>query len=179
MKLYQKIDNNGILHVMPYNKIVIIKDDMQIFNPTEEMLLEDGWVEHKLPETNVSDEEVLAMEKEHIIDDILTYDSSPEINLFYVNDIPVWLDKATRSGLMLRFQAEKEMGVDNTTLWYGEYVFTLPVDTAVKVLYAVEVYASQCYDRTQYHINAIKRLKTVDDIKAYDYKAGYPEKLKF
>ena len=179
MKLYQKIDSNGISHIMPYNKIIIIKDGMQIFNPTEEMLLEDGWVEHKLPETNVSDEEVLAMEKEHIIDDILTYDSSPEINLFYVNDIPVWLDKTTRAGLMLRFQAEKELQKTSTTLWYDIYVFTIPIDTAIKLLYAVEVYASQCYDRTQYHINAIKRLKNIDEVKTYDYKTGYPEKLKF
>ena len=40
MKLYTK-SINGQTHVMPANKIVIIKDDMQVFNPTEEMLLEE------------------------------------------------------------------------------------------------------------------------------------------
>lgn len=179
MKLYTKIDGNGISHIMPCNKIIIIKDGMQIFNPTEEMLLEDGWVEHKLHETHVSDEEILAMEKEHIIDDILTYDSSSEINLFYVNEIPVWLDKTTRSGLMLRFQAEKEMGISETTLWYGDYMFTLPIDTAVRLLYAIEVYASQCYDKTQYHINNVKKMQDIDEVKTYDYKKGYPNKLNF
>ena len=45
MKLYIK---DG--HVKLRNRIVIIKDNMQIFNPTEEMLLEDGWVEYVAPE---------------------------------------------------------------------------------------------------------------------------------
>ena len=40
MKLYEKIIN-GQQRCKPASKIIIIKDDMQIFNPTEEMLLED------------------------------------------------------------------------------------------------------------------------------------------
>ena len=42
MKLYEKIID-GKQHCKPANKIVIIKDGMQTINPTEEMLLEDGW----------------------------------------------------------------------------------------------------------------------------------------
>ena len=42
MKLYEKIID-GKQHCKPANKIIIIKDGMQTFNPTEEMLLEDGW----------------------------------------------------------------------------------------------------------------------------------------
>lgn len=41
MKIYTK-DNK----IKSANKIVIYKDDMQILNPTEEMILEDGWVEY-------------------------------------------------------------------------------------------------------------------------------------
>ena len=47
------------------------------------------------------------------------------------------------------------------------------------MLYKVEIYASQCYDRTQYHISQIKTLETLDEINAYDYTTGYPEKLNF
>lgn len=32
------------------NRIVVIKDGMQIINPTEEMILADGWVEYVAPE---------------------------------------------------------------------------------------------------------------------------------
>ena len=46
MKLYEKIID-GKQHCKPANKIVIVKDGMQTFNPTEEMLLEDGWKVHQ------------------------------------------------------------------------------------------------------------------------------------
>jgi hypothetical protein len=40
---------------------------------------------------------------------IKEYDSSNNINVFYVNNIPMWLDKNTRTGLLLRFQSEKAL----------------------------------------------------------------------
>ena len=45
MKLYEKFVN-GERHCKPISKIILIKNGMQIFNPTEDMLIEDGWVEH-------------------------------------------------------------------------------------------------------------------------------------
>ena len=45
MKLYTK--NNEIKYA---NRIVVIKDGMQIINPTEEQILADGWVEYVAPE---------------------------------------------------------------------------------------------------------------------------------
>jgi hypothetical protein len=47
------------------------------------------------------------------------------------------------------------------------------------MLYAIELYASACYDNTQRHLAAIKELQTIEEIESYDYKAGYPEKLRF
>ena len=32
------------------NRIVVIKDGMQVINPTEEQILADGWVEYVAPE---------------------------------------------------------------------------------------------------------------------------------
>lgn len=101
---------------MPANKIVVIKDGMQIFNPTEDILLSDGWKEYIAPENELTDEQILTQEKESKISDVIEYDSSEEVNIFYVNNIPIWLDKATRSGLMLRLQAESAMGITETSL---------------------------------------------------------------
>ena len=83
MKLYEKIIN-GKQHCKPANKIVIIKDGMQTFNPTEEMLLADGWKEHIAPVYEPTEEEILNKEKEHKIKDIVDYDSSFEVNSFYI-----------------------------------------------------------------------------------------------
>lgn len=110
---------------------------------------------------------------------IQEYDASNEVNIFYVNDVPMWLDKATRAGLKLRFEAEMAMGNTITTLWYNQYQIPLDLESAMKMLYALEVYASMCYDNTQQHLSAINMLDTIEKVEAYNYKVGYPDKLRF
>ena len=178
MKLYTKVINN-IKQVLPLNKIVLINDSVQIFNPTEEMLLADGWMEYIAPNQELSEEQILEQEKSRIIDDIMCYDSSESVNAFYVNNMAIWLDKATRAGLMLRFQAEISMGKTNTILWYNNIEFPLTLESAIQMLYALEMYASECYDNTQRHISNIEKIISIDDLKSYDYTVGYPEKLRF
>ena len=47
------------------------------------------------------------------------------------------------------------------------------------MLYAIENYASACYDNTQKHIAEIEKLEIKEDIENYDFTVGYPEKLNF
>jgi hypothetical protein len=91
----------------------------------------------------------------------------------------MWLDKATRVGLKLRFDTELEDGDTETTLWFNGVAYPLELEVAVKMLHAIEKYASKCYDNTQMHIGNVNSLTTVEDIKNYDYRTGYPEKLRF
>ena len=86
----------------------------------------------------------------------------------------MWLDKATRTGLLLRFSSEKAAGIQTTTLWFNGQEFTLNVDEAIQMLYAIERYASACYDCTQKHL---ANAETVEDPVNYDYRANYPTKL--
>lgn len=51
--------------------------------------------------------------------------------------------------------------------------------TALDMLDVIELYASACYDNTQRHLANIGALSTVEEILAYDYTLGYPEKLRF
>ena len=67
----------------------------------------------------------------------------------------------------------------DTALWYNGIRYTLTVESAVQMLLAIELYASECYDNTQEHIAKIESLETTDDLAAYNYTTGYPEKLKF
>lgn len=178
MKLYEKIID-GKQHCKPANKIVIVKDEMQTFNPTEEMLLADGWKIHEPIPYEPTEEEILNIEKEHMIDDILRHDSSIEVNGFYIDGKEMWLDKATRVGLKLRFDAEITSGQTNTTLWYEGMQFPLELTMAVQMLNAIELYASACYDNTQAHIANVKAIEDIESLKSYDYRTGYPEKLRF
>ena len=176
MKLYKK---NGVIQFS--DKIVIIKDDMQIFNPTEEMILEDGWVEY-IKTVNIptpTDEEILERYLSDKINEILEYDASSEVNEFFLGETSIWLDKATRAGLKLRFEAEISLGKDTTTLWYDNIQYSLGLNKATQMLLAIELYASACYDNTQAHIANVKALENIEDIKNYDYRTGYPEKLRF
>lgn len=171
MKLYIK-DNI----VRPQNKIIVIKDEFQYINPSEELILEDGWMEYEIKYT---DEELLDRAKSKKIQEILDYDTSSNVNCFYMSDTEIWLDKETRTGLKLRFEAETNIGMVETSLWYNNIRFTLLTDSAVQMLYLLEIYASQCYDNTQFHIKSVSELTNVDDIENYDYTTGYPNKLKF
>lgn len=148
-----------------------------IYNPCDEDLEQDGWILYVKPEP--TKEELL--QKAYVIkkNEILQYDSSSDVNIFYIGETPVWLDKNTRAGLKLRFEAELAMKEENTTLWYNNQSFTLPLNDAIIMLYALEVYASKCYDNTQAHVANVSMLKTIEEINEYDHTTGYPEKLRF
>ena len=145
------------------------------FNPTEEMILANGWEEYITPIYEPTIEDY----RRDKIREIERYDSSDDVNIFYIQGLPVWLDKATRAGLKLRFEAELAMKEENTTLWYGNQSFTLQLNMAIQMLYAIEVYASKCYDNTQKHLANVDKLETLEEIIEYDYHTGYPEKLNF
>lgn len=172
MKLYKK--NNEI---KTQRQIVIRKEGMATYNPTEEMILADGWVEYIIPEP--TEDELFARAKQNLKNEIVHHDSSSEVNEFFINGLPVWLDKATRAGLKLRFEAEIAVGNDNTSLWYNNMQFPLSLSQAMQMLYAIEIYASACYDNTQYHLSVVENLTTREEVEAYDYRVGYPDKLRF
>lgn len=151
--------------------------ELVTYMPNDELLFADGWTVYVTPE--ITPEEIMMNAKRDKRMDIVNYDSSNEVNIFYIQDMPVWLDKNTRTGLKLRFEAEVAMKHENTTLWYENHNFTLPLNDAIAMLYAIEVYASQCYDNTQMHLANLDALDSLEAILEYDYQAGYPEKLRF
>lgn len=151
--------------------------EVQTFNPTDEMLFADGWKIYV--EQEPTEEELFNKTKKLKMDEVIIYDSSREVNEFYIQGMSVWLDKATRFGLMLRFNSELALKKENTTLWYEGYSFTLPLNSAMQMLYALEVYASECYDNTQLHLANIEKIETKEELDAYNYRVGYPEKLRF
>ena len=174
MKRYSKtIDGKTIIKFA--DEIVIRSNGKQTFNPTEAMILADGWVEY-VPQPYVPTLEEIKANK---VDEILAYDSSSEVNEFSIGGVPMWLDKATRAGLLLRFEAEGKVGRTETTLWNDGQSYTLPLETAQQILIALELYASACYDNTQSHIAEVQKLDSKEAVESYDYTSGYPQKLLF
>lgn len=117
--------------------------------------------------------------KEDLIAKIDNYDTSDEVNCFYYNGVPMWLDKSTRVGLMNSTSIEKSAGADTTTLWLGSITVTLPVDDLLTMLSALELYALECYNVTANHKAEANSLQTIEEALEYDYTTGYPQKLRF
>lgn len=174
-KFYKEIDGNR--YVQSRKNIEIIQDGLQIYCPDDDTLYSNGWELYIEPAPTEEDLYKSALQEK--IDVITAYDTSTDVNEFYIQGIPLWLDKSTRVGLMLRFQAEQSQGKTHTTLWQSGMAFPLPIELGLHMLYELEVYASECYDNTQKHLAEIHKLTTIEDLKAYNYTLGYPEKLQF
>ena len=163
--------------ILPKNEIAIYRDGARVFKPSHKTLVANGWELYVAPEP--TDEQLLESAKARKISDLEFFDKSDVVNGFYISDMPVWLDKDTRVGLKLRFEAELAQGKEETTLWHEGMQFPLPLSSAMRMLYALELYASACYDNTARHRAAINALSTIEEVEAYDFTASYPEKLKF
>ena len=115
--------------------------------------------------------------KEMLIADITAYDTSSAVNGFVLNGAVVWLDKATRVGLMNSTTIAKAMGQATTTLWLGETKLEVGCDMAIQLLSALEMYALECFNVTAAHKKAVAELTDIGEVLSYDYTKGYPEKL--
>ena len=111
------------------------------------------------------------------IAEITAYDTSDKVNGFILNGMLVWLDKATRVGLMNSTNIAKAAGQETTTLWLGGAKLVVDCDKAIQLLSALEMYALECFNVTAIHKAAVGELKTIEDVKVYDYKTGYPKML--
>ena len=111
------------------------------------------------------------------IAEIAAYDTSSSVNGFMLNGLLVWLDKATRVGLMNSTTIAKAAGQKTTTLWLGGLKLVVDCDTTIQLLSALEMYALECFNVTASHKQAVSELTTIEEVEAYDYKAGYPKML--
>lgn len=161
-------------------------DDGRIFAgvPTAEQLTEWGFE----PYTPPVPERTLEVAKAEKIAQITAYDTSEAVNSFTLGNATMWISRDDRISLMNSTTILKNAGQETTTLWYGGKdettpwygkKYTLPCDTLIQMLSALEVYALQCYDVTEEHKAAVNALTTIEDVDAYDYTIGYPEKLSF
>ena len=111
------------------------------------------------------------------IAEITAYDTSSSVNGFMLNGLLVWLDKATRVGLMNSTTIAKASGQETTTLWLGGMKLVVDCDKAIQLLSALEMYALECFNVTASHKQAVSELTTIEEVEAYDYKSGYPKML--
>ena len=124
-----------------------------------------------------SEAALTAAAQKMVLAEIEKHDTSSAVNGFILNGQRVWLDKATRVGLMNSTTIAKAMGQPTTTLWLGDVKLVVECDKAIQLLSALEMYALECFNVTAAHKKAVSEMSTVESVLGYDYKEGYPEML--
>lgn len=124
-----------------------------------------------------SEADVLQRAKEAVLVTIEAYDTSSAVNGFILNGERVWLDKATRVGLMNGVGVAKACGMERMSLWIDGREYVMDVARLEELLVKVEVYAMGCYNVTAGHRRTVDGLTTLEAVLGYDFKAGYPEKV--
>jgi hypothetical protein len=124
-----------------------------------------------------SEAALTAAAQKMVLAEIEKHDTSSAVNGFILNGQRVWLDKATRVGLMNSTTIAKAMGQATTTLWLGDVKLVVECDKAIQLLSALEMYALECFNVTAAHKKAVAEMSTVEEVLGYDYTAGYPKML--
>ena len=168
MKKY--LDPNGNL----WEGGCIIVDGKTIINPTEDVLAANGYIKI---EKNAAD--ILEESKKAKIAEIDAYDISENVNVFYVGNMPMWLDFEERSRILASINAYRKLGMNEMTKIYEGMEFTWPLAVWEDMLAAVEVYASECKNVTERHKKDVLDALNTEDVEAVDITGSYPDKLNF
>lgn len=158
-----------------------------VYNPTHEMLLENGWVEY-VPVNNAKEVPMfmrVKTAKARKLYNLEEYDNSSEVNdciiMYEGRELHYWASKTERNDLKNAVRDYLSMGRTEYRLDLRDkgISITLPCELLLQMMAALEVYAIECYNKTTDHNYAIKALETLEEVDAYDFKVGYPEKLRF
>lgn len=163
---------NGEIITLPYT---FEKDGETITTSSEQFIYDNGGSDYVAPD--LPDHDSLNRARQSKLFSINAYDSSDAVNSFLFNGQPMWIDKATRVGLVNAANAYKALEHVVITVGIGGLSVTLPPDMLISFLYQIEMYALACYNVTLRHTNEVSELLTLADIERYDITEGYPEKI--
>jgi hypothetical protein len=63
-------------------------------------------------------------------------------------------------------------------LYLNGIALTIGIEQAQQMLAALELYALDCYRKTEEHKATINALSVIEDVEKYDVTLGYPEQLR-
>jgi hypothetical protein len=118
-----------------------------------------------------------------MLTNIEVYDASDAVNSFRVNvgneAMAAWLTPDKRSDYKNSLDSAELLGMTEVHPVFNGTTLTIPTQTAKMALAKIQIYANQCYGVTEQHKANVEALETIEEVEAYQYKSGYPERLKF
>lgn len=115
--------------------------------------------------------------KARVVQKIVDYDKSDNVNSFLINGQKEWLDKATRVGLMNSTTICKNLGKSHTSLWLNGQQFMIECDKMIHLLELLENYALECYNVTEQHKVEVEFMHDADELENYDLAKDYPQPI--
>ncbi len=187
---FGKIENNRLV----YAPSVIIDGDKQIITTDASIYLQYDYKEIKDDKkigdviTYTEDDTTITINHSMSLDNarqymmglVNDYDKGENVNIFFLNGIPIWLDGEKRLQLRNAIKDTMENGWETYGLCIDNVgIIQLPCEQIISMLQSIELYAIQCYQVTFLHIEDIKKLEDVETVLNYPYTEGYPTPLHF
>ena len=156
------------------NKWVLLSDEQVAFheaNPSASV--REVWYMQLTPRT-------IAQAKREMQGNIDMYDRSPNVNGFTINgEMEGWFTPEERSNYKSSIDAAKLLGVSALTFFVGTMEMTVTPTQAEYMLAQIQLYADACYIVTKEHKLAVEALETIEEVDAFPYTEGYPQKINF
>lgn len=188
---YGKLVDNNIVEYKPY-KGGLQLNGRTLLNPNSEQLLKAGYY----PIIDVAGEgvdEIVDNELIHytgyvwgvdearqdLLNKIDEYDTSNNVNAFYINNEMAWIPREVRVSLQNSTNILLRNNIDTVVLWNDINKYELSCEGLLFMLDTIEIYALKCFNRTAEHKANVLQLNTIEEIESYDYTTGYPDKLSF
>lgn len=153
---------------------VLVIGDRQVINPTHDQLIAAGWKEYT-PSAEIPTD--INVAKEVKIAEIAAYSDSDAVNSLTFNGIKTWLTPNIRANYLVSLDAAELLGETDITFVVEGVQASLPIKQVRLLLAKIQRYADACFLVTERHKIAVRALQTVEEVEAYDYTTGYPEKL--
>ena len=128
-------------------------------------------------ETPVEKPTDIDMAKAAKIAEIEAHSDSDAVNSLTFNGMKTWLTPNVRANYLVSLDAAGLLGETDITFVVEGVQASLPIKQVRLLLAKIQRYADACYLVTERHKIAVKALRTVDEVEAYDYTKGYPVKL--
>ncbi len=159
------------------NKYVLLSDEQVAFREANpDATIKEVWDMQLTPPHVRTLEEA----KAEMIQKIVEYDSSDNVNAFIINDsVKAWFTADERANYRNSIDSAETLGVEELTFFAGNMLITVPTANAKIMLSTVQLYADQCYIVTQLHKDTVNKLDTIEAVDSFDYTSGYPEMPSF
>lgn len=107
-----------------------------------------------------------------------SYDNN--LNDFIINDsIHAWFTPTERADYKQSIESAKLMNIEILQFFANNILLEIETSKAEQMLALVQLYANKCFIVTKQHKINIEQAKTIEEVENYNFREGYPDKLRF